>query len=371
MDVPFLDLARQYRKIGGEVGAAVAGTLASGFYVLGSRVEAFEREFASYCGAQHAVGVGSGTDALHLALRACGVRPGDRVITAPNTAVPTICAIAQAGALPVFVDIEPCTLNLDPEKLAAYLAAQPAPFRVRAIVPVHLYGHPAAMREILAIAAAYDVRVIEDAAQAHGAEYDGRRIGGMADASCWSFYPTKNLGAYGDAGMVVTNDPQIAERVRMLRNYGEEAKYENRVEGVNSRLDEIQAAALRVKLRHLDEWVAARRRLAARYDALLAEAPVLRPVEMKPARHCYHLYVIRSPRRDALRQHLQKRGVATSVHYPTPVHRQAAYRHLEYAEGDLPCAEWACRQVLSLPLYPELTEDELEHVATAVKEFRD
>ena len=371
MDVPFLDLARQYRKIGSEVGTAVAGTLASGFYVLGSRVEAFEREFAAYCGAQHAVGVGSGTDALHLALRACGVRPDDRVITAPNTAVPTICAIVQAGALPVFVDIEPGTLNIDPEKLAAYLAAQPTSFRVRAIVPVHLYGHPAAMREILAIAAAYDVRVIEDAAQAHGAEYDGRRIGSMTDASCWSFYPTKNLGAYGDAGMVVTNDPQIAERVRMLRNYGEEAKYENRVEGVNSRLDEIQAAALRVKLRHLDDWVATRRRLAARYDALLVEAPVVLPVEMKPARHCYHLYVIRSPRRDALRQHLQRRGIGTSVHYPRPVHRQAAYRHLEYAEGDLPCAEWACRQVLSLPLYPELTDDELEHVAAAVREFRD
>jgi dTDP-4-amino-4,6-dideoxygalactose transaminase len=243
--------------------------------------------------------------------------------------------------------------------------------RARAIVPVHLYGHPAAMRAISSIAAEYDLAVVEDAAQAHGAEYAGRRIGAAARASCWSFYPTKNLGAYGDAGMVVTDDPQVARQVRMLRNYGEEAKYDNRVDGVNSRLDEIQAAALRVKLRHLDDWMAARRRLAARYDMLLAGAPVTRPTEAQQTRHGYHLYVIRSARRDALRRHLQEHGIATAIHYPIAVHRQAAYRHLEHADGAFPCAESACRQVLSLPLYPELSEDELGHVAAAVRAFRD
>jgi dTDP-4-amino-4,6-dideoxygalactose transaminase len=371
MEVPFLDLARQYRRIRGEVGAAVTKTLEGGRYVLGEEVAAFEREFAAYCGARHAIGVGSGTDALHLALRACGVRPGDRVITAPNIAVPTVCAIVAAGALPVFVDVDPRTLTLDPEKLRALLAAQPAALRARAVIPVHLYGHPADLDAIMKIGAEYDVKVIEDAAQAHGAEYAGRRIGPLADASCWSFYPTKNLGAYGDAGMVVTDDAQVAERVRMLRNYGEEAKYLNRVQGVNSRLDEIQAAVLRVKLRHLDAWVAARRRLASLYDRLLAAAPVVLPVEVGPARHGYHLYVIRSTRRDALQRHLRERGVGTSIHYPAPAHCQPAYRHLEYAEGDFPCAEWACRQVLSLPLYPELTEEELRHVAATIIAFRD
>lgn len=371
VDVPFLDLARQHRQIRAEIGAAVTRTLESGWYVLGEELAAFEREFAAYCGARHAIGVGSGTDALHLALRACGVRPGDHVITAPNIAVPTVCAIAAAGALPVFVDVDPHTFTLDPEKLRAHLIAQPAAFRARAVIPVHLYGHPADMDAITKICAEYDLKVIEDAAQAHGAEYAGHRVGALADVSCWSFYPTKNLGAYGDAGMVVTDDAEVAERVRMLRNYGEEAKYQNRVQGVNSRLDEIQAAVLRVKLRHLDGWVAARRHLASLYDRLLAEAPVDPPVEVGPARHAYHLYVIRSARRDALQRHLRERGVGTSIHYPVPAHRQPAYRHLEYAEGDFPCAEWACRQVLSLPLYPELTEEELRHVAAAVTAFRD
>jgi dTDP-4-amino-4,6-dideoxygalactose transaminase len=370
MDVPFLDLSRQYRRIRAEVCGAIGDVLARGQYILGDELAAFEREFAAHCEARHAVGVGSGTDAIHLALRACGVRPGDHVITAPNTAAPTVCAIVQAGALPVFVDIDPATFTLDPAKLRAYLAGQSATFP-RAIVPVHLYGHPAHLREILSIAAEYDLKVIEDAAQAHGATYEGRRIGGMADASCWSFYPTKNLGAFGDAGMVVTDDPQVAKQLRMLRNYGEEAKYDNRVEGVNSRLDEIQAAVLRVKLRHLDEWVTARRRLAAQYDTLLAEAPVTRPAEVEPGGHSYHLYVIRSDHRETLRRHLHEQGIGTAIHYPTPVHRQPAYCHLGYAEGDLPCAESACRQVLSLPLYPDLTEDELWQVVVAVKRFRD
>jgi len=369
VDIPFLDLGRQYRRIRGEVSAAIGDVLERGRYILGDELAAFEREFAAYCEARHAVGVGSGTDAIHLALRACGVRPGEHVITAPNTATPTVCAIVQAGALPVFLDIDPMTYTLDPARLRAYLAGQARPFRAKAVVPVHLYGHPAHLKEILTIAAEYDVKVIEDAAQAHGAAYEGRRIGGMADASCWSFYPTKNLGAYGDAGMVVTDDPEVARQLRMLRNYGEEGKYDNRVEGVNSRLDEIQAAVLRVKLRHLDEWVAARRRLAAQYDTLLAGTSLTLPIEIESARHCYHLYVIRSNHRDALRRHLHEQGIGTAIHYPTPVHRQPAYCHLEYVEGDFPCAESACRQVLSLPLHPELRGDELSQVAAAVRTF--
>ena len=369
MEVPFLDLTRQHRRIQDEIGAAISRTLESGRYVLGEEVAAFEREFAAYCGARLAVGVGSGTDALHLALRAAGVQAGDRVITAPNIAVPTVCAIVAAGAVPVFVDVDPRTCTLDPEQLRTHLEASPPARRPRAVIPVHLYGHPAALDEILRICAEHDLTLIEDAAQAHGAEYAGRRIGAHAAFSCWSFYPTKNLGAYGDAGMVVTDNAQGAERVRMLRNYGEEAKYRNQVPGVNSRLDELQAAMLRVKLRHLDEWVGTRRRLASLYDRLLADAPAARPVEIGRARHAYHLYVIRSPRRDALQQHLRAYGIGTSIHYPVPAHRQPAYHHLGYAEGQFPCAERACREALSLPLYPELTEDELRYVAAAVNMF--
>jgi dTDP-4-amino-4,6-dideoxygalactose transaminase len=371
MEVPFLDLARQYRDIRAEVDAAVAATLERGAYVLGPEVTAFEREFAGYCGAQHAIGVGSGTEALHLAIRACGIRPGDGVITTPNIAAPTVCAIVEAGAVPVFVDIDPDSFTLDPQALRTYLKNQPSPFRARAVIAVHLYGHPADLDAIASVCGEYGVRLIEDAAQAHGSEYAGRRIGTGSDASCWSFYPTKNLGAYGDAGMVVTNDAQVAEWVRMLRNYGEESKCVNRIQGVNSRLDELQAAVLRVKLRHLDEWVRARRRLAERYDERLAGTRLVRPREAKGARHAYHLYVVRSRRRDALLRFLGLRGVGAAIHYPTPVHLQPAYQQLEYTPGAFPSAERACRQVLSLPLYPELTDGELDQVAAAILAFDD
>ncbi len=371
MVVPFLDLSRQYRRIRDEVDAAVTATLERGAYVLGAEVTAFEHEFSGYCGAQHALGVGSGTEALHLAIRACGIRPGDGVITTPNIAAPTVCAIVEAGAVPAFVDIDPDSYTLDPEALRTYLKDQPSPFRARAVVVVHLYGQPADLDAIASVCNEYGLRLIEDAAQAHGAEYAGRRIGTGSDASCWSFYPTKNLGAYGDAGMVVTNDAQVAECVRMLRNYGEEAKYVNRIQGVNSRLDEIQAAVLRVKLRHLDEWVSARRRLAERYDERLGGTWLALPREARPGRHAYHLYVVRSRRRDALLRHLSQRGVGASIHYPTPVHLQPAYQQLEYTQGTFPKAERACRQVLSLPLYPELTDGELDQVAAAILAFDD
>jgi dTDP-4-amino-4,6-dideoxygalactose transaminase len=370
MEIPVFELSRQYRQLKAEMDRAISRTLQSGRYILGEEVAAFESDFADYCGVRHAVGVGSGTEALHLALLACDVRPGDDVITAPNTAVPTVCAIVAAGARPVFVDIEPKTFNLDPEQLGAYLAAQPTPIRAKAIVPVHLYGNPADMGPILELAAKYGLNVIEDAAQAHGARYNGRRVGGMGVAGCFSFYPTKNLGAYGDAGMVVTDSDQVAGRVRMLRNYGEEAKYRNRTWGLNSRLDELQAAVLRVKLPHLEGWIDARRGHARLYGELLGEADLVLPVEVPPATHCYHLYVVRSPDRDGLRQHLEDHGIGTGIHYPMPIHYQPAYRALGYSEGDFPQAERASREILSLPLFPELSEDEVRRVSSVVREYR-
>jgi dTDP-4-amino-4,6-dideoxygalactose transaminase len=369
MQIPFFDLSSQYRIIREETERAIARTLESGWYILGQELEAFEREFAAYCGVRHAVGVSSGTEALHLALRACGIQAGDTVITVPNTAVPTVCAIASANARPAFVDIDPKTFNLDPEPLRSFLKAQRPPSRAKAVIPVHLYGHPADMRPILEIAEEFGLQVIEDCAQAHGTEYAGLKAGGLGAAGCFSFYPTKNLGAYGDAGMVVTNDDRVADQVRMLRNYGEEAKYRNRIQGYNSRLDEIQAAVLRTKLKHLDEWVAARRSRASLYGQLLAQAPVALPAEACWARHAFHLYVVRSPSRDRLQQYLRDKGVGTSIHYPMPIHYQEAYRDLGYGRGDFPHAERACREILSLPLFPELTEEAIRYTSAVIGSF--
>jgi dTDP-4-amino-4,6-dideoxygalactose transaminase len=367
--LPFFDLSRQYRQIQAEIDQAVARVLASGWYIFGEELAAFEREFAAYCGVRHAVGVGSGTEALHLALRACGIEAGDAVITVPNTAVPTVCGIVAANARPVFVDVDPQTYNLDPERLRACLKAQQSRYRIQAIIPVHLYGQCADMQPILDLAHEYGLKVIEDAAQAHGAEYNGRKAGSIGQAGCFSFYPTKNLGAYGDAGMVVTNDDAVAQGVRMLRNYGEEAKYQNRIEGFNSRLDELQAAILRVKLRHLDHWVETRRRHAHLYGELLAGTSLGVPAERPLNRHAYHLYVVRSNRRDELQQHLKSHQIGTSIHYPLPIHFQLAYRHLGYGAGDFPEAERAAREILSLPLYPELSAEEVRRVASAVASF--
>jgi len=365
--IPFLDLSRAYRRDRALLQGAVERTLASGRYILGGEVAAFERAFAAYCGTAHAVGVASGTDALHLALRACGIGIGDAVITAPNTAVPTVCAIAMANARPIFVDIDPDTLMLDPNRLRVALKAHP---EVKAVIPVHLYGAAADLAPIIAIAREHGLAVIEDAAQAHGTEYSAQKVGSWGEAGCFSFYPTKTLGAYGDAGMVVTNDGEIAGRLRMLRNYGEEAKDRNRMPGVNSRLDELQAALLSAKLPQLPERITTRRRLARLYDDLLAEVPLRLPPDNPPDRHSYHLYVVRSLRRDALRAHLEMHGIGTAIHYPIPVHLQEAYRWLGYRQGDFPGAERACREVLSLPLYPELTDDEVAYVASAIRTFR-
>lgn len=365
MRVPIVELKSQYRAHRSELDGAIREVLEASWFILGQQGEAFESEFAAYCGASHAAGVGSGTEALHLALLACGVGPGDEVITVPNTAVATVCAIDFAGATPVFADIDPVTFNLGPGELERRLTP-----RTKAIVPVHLYGQPADMQPIGDFARRHGLRVVDDAAQAHGAEYRGQRIGALADATAWSFYPSKNLGAYGDGGAVTTNDPELAQRVRMLRNYGEERRYYHTLRGFNSRLDEIQAAILRVKLRHLDEWNDRRRTIAARYAAAIHHPEVQLPREAPWARHVFHLFVIRARQRDALRAYLLSREIGTQIHYPLPVYHQEAYAHLGVPAGDCPEAERAAAEVLSLPLYPELTDAQAGAVAEAVNDFR-
>jgi dTDP-4-amino-4,6-dideoxygalactose transaminase/acetyltransferase-like isoleucine patch superfamily enzyme len=361
--IPLVDLRAQYRALRGEVRAALDTVLDGGTFTLGREVEALEHEFAAYCGARFGVGVNSGSSALHLALLAAGVGPGDEVITVPFTFVATVAAILYAGARPVLVDVEPVTLTLDVNRLEAAISP-----RTRAIVPVHLYGQGADMRAVLEVARRRGLAVVEDAAQAHGAEQDGRRLGSLGDAGCFSFYPGKNLGAYGEAGMVVTDDPARARTMQMLRNWGQERKYYHVLPGFNYRMDAFQGAVLRVKLRHLEAWTEARRAHAARYDALLLGTGVERPVALPGNRHVYHLYVIRSDRREEIRAALEARGIDSGIHYPVPVHLQEAYRDLGYGPGDFPCAERAAREVLSLPMYPELTDQEIDTIAGVVRE---
>lgn len=359
--IPYVELKTQFKSIEQEIRAAIDAVLESGWFILGEQVRAFEREFAAYLGAGHAVGVASGTDAIHLALRAAGVGPGDEVITVPNTCVPTVCGIIASGASPVFVDVDPRTLTLDPTKLAAAITP-----RTRSILPVHLYGHPCDMDPILEVARQHNLLVVEDCAQAHGARYKGALCGTFGHVSAFSFYPTKNLGAYGDGGAVVTSDARTAEQLRMLRNYGEERRYYHSVEGVNSRLDEMQAAILRVKLPHLDEWNAARTRLAGAYNNALAETEVALPHSAPWASPNYHLYVVRTRDRDALQAHLKEQGIGTLIHYPLPIHLQDAYRHLGLQCGAFPVAEQACHEVLSLPMYPELSPETIPIIASAI-----
>ncbi len=359
--IPFLDLKAQYLSIKDEVGPAIQSVLESCEFSLGSEVIAFEKEFAAYSGASHGIGVNTGTSAIHLALLAANIGPGDEVITVPFTFVATVAAIENAGATPVFVDIDPRTFTMD----AAQIKAAITP-RTRAIVPVHLYGHPADMDPILAVARDAGVIVIEDAAQAHGAEYRGRRAGSMGAMACFSFYPGKNLGAYGEGGMVVTDDAEYARKLRMLRDWGAEKKYHHVMKGYNFRLDGIQGAVLRVKLRHLEAWTEARRSGARHYDALLAESGVATPVAMPWARHVYHIYAIRTPARATWQAALLAAGVQTGIHYPTPVHLLPAYANLGAAAGQFPESERAATEVLSLPMFPELTADQREQVAAAV-----
>lgn len=364
--VPFFDLKAQYHAIRDELDIAIARVLERGTFILGEEVTGFEQEFAAYCGVSHAVGVGSGTDALQLALRACGIGPGDEVITASFTSVATVAAIELTGARPVLVDIDPRHYTLDPEKLAAAVTPN-----TRAVIPVHLYGSPAELEPILAVAQQHNLRVVEDCAQAHGAVFQGKKVGGWGQISAFSFYPTKNLGAYGDGGAVVTNDPELAEQVRLLRQYGWKDRQVSKVKGLNSRLDELQAAILRIKLKHLDEWNRRRRELGLRYQDLLRDTSLTLPVHLKDSLPVDHLYVVRSPERDNLRIFLSERGIQTLVHYPVPVHLQPAYADLGYERGSLPCSEAAAHEVLSLPLYPEMSDDMVDEVGRRVLEFFD
>ena len=363
--IPFGDLRLQYGALKVELDLAIQQVLSDGWFILGKNVSAFEQEFATLCGAAFGIGVGNGTDALQLALMACGIGPGDQVITVPNTATFTALAITATGATPTFAEIDPSSFNMDPLALEKVITP-----RTRAIIPVHLYGQPADMDPILAIARAHNLKVIEDAAQAHGAAYAGRKTGSLGDAGCFSFYPSKNLGAFGDGGMVVTNDPELADRVRMLRHGGQKARYDHQLLGINSRLDELQAAILRVKLAHLDSWNKRRRHIAALYTAMLCDCAVEPPAEIARAEHVYHLYVIRCARRDALKEHLARAGIETMVHYPTPIHLQAAYHGLGLGPGAFPVAERCAMEVLSLPIYPELTDTKVRQVATAIAEFK-
>ena len=363
--MPQLDLTAQYAAIGGEIRTAVERVLASQQFVLGREGAALEQEIAALCGVAHGAGVASGTDALILALRACGVKAGDEVLLPPFTFVATGSAVSALGAKPVFADIRPETYNLD----AAELERRVTP-RTRAIVVVHLYGLAANMDPILAFARAHKLPVIEDNAQAIGASYKGRRTGSFGDAACLSFYPTKNLGAYGDAGMVVSNSAELAGRIRTLRNHGQTGKYLSSEPGLNSRMDEIQAAILRVKLGHLSEWQRARRSNAAEYTRLLQQMPgVMPPLEPEAFEHVYHQYTIRAEPRDALQRHLAARKIGSTIYYPHPLHLQPLYATLGHRAGDFPHAERAAREVLSLPMYPELRRDQIARVVETIAEF--
>lgn len=360
MIVPFVDLQAQYRQINGEIEEAVNRVLAQATFILGPEVEAFEAEFAAYLGARFCVGVNSGTAAIQLAVMSCGLGAGDEVLVPAHTFFATAEGVSTAGATPVFVDIDPRSYNLDASQLEAAITA-----RTRAIMPVHLYGQAADLDAVFAIAERHNLLVIEDAAQAHGAEHRRRRVGSLGRAGCFSFYPGKNLGAYGEGGALVTDDPEVARRARMLRDHGAERKYTHEMIGYNFRLEGIQAAVLRVKLKYLDAWNDLRRAHAARYQELLRELLFELPQEMPYARHVYHLYVVQTAERDALQAALARDGVQTGIHYPVPLHLQPAYAFRGHRRGSFPEAERAAERVLSLPLFPELTEEQIQFVAEA------
>jgi dTDP-4-amino-4,6-dideoxygalactose transaminase len=364
--VPFVDLQAQYRSIREQVDAAVLAVLDGAQYVLGPEVAAFELLFAPYTQSRHAVGVNSGTSALHLALLAAGVGPGDEVITTPHTFIASVSAVDYCGATPVFVDIDPVSFTLDPALVEAAVTE-----RTKAILTVHLYGQMADMDPIVEIAQRHEIVVIEDAAQAHGAEYKGRRAGSIGLAGCFSFYPGKNLGAYGEGGAVTTSDDTVARTVRMLRDWGAEEKYHHVLKGFNYRLDGVQGAVLRVKMAHIETWTEARRTAASRYDRLLERSKVTVPAQLPERRHVYHVYAIRTHDRAGLQAHLTERGIGTGIHYPVPVHLQQAFADLGYRRGDFPFAEAAADQVLSLPLFPEITPEQQERVAAAIHEWGD
>lgn len=367
MNVPFLDLKSPYNELKTELDAAYRRVMESGWYILGEEVEAFESEFAAYCGAKHCVGLGNGLEALHLILRGYGIGLGDEVIVPANTYIATWLAISYAGAIPVPVEPDKRTYNLDPERVESAITS-----RTRAILPVHLYGQPADMAPIAEVAHRHGLKVIEDAAQAHGAMYKEKRAGTLADAAGWSFYPGKNLGALGDAGAITTDDDELAERVRTLRNYGSRVKYYNEVKGYNSRLDPLQAAFLRVKLPHLDEWNQRRKSIAAVYRKKLAHVPGLVspfvPEDIDPS---WHIFLIRHPRRDALQKHLSDAGVGTLIHYPVPPHLSGAYADMTCKPGDFPITEEIAQTALSIPMGPHLQAEQMQHVIDSIESFRE
>lgn len=364
MNIPFVDLTRQYRSIKREIDDKIKSVLESGDFILGKNVAAFEEEFARYCGTKYGVGVASGTDALMLSLRALGIGSGDRVITVANTFISTVDAIAHNGAKPVFVDVDDA-YTMDVEKIEPLINRS-----VKAIIPVHLFGHPVDMGPVLELAEKHNLFVVEDAAQAHGAEYKGRKVGSFGDCACFSFYPAKNLGAYGDGGIVVTDDPKIKEEINMLRHYGQKEKNRHDLIGYNSRLDELQATILRVKLKYIDKWNSMRRKNAKKYAEMLSGLQeVTLPIERGYAKHVFHLFVIRLKQRDEAQKWLASKGIGTGVHYPIPIHLQKSYKHLGVRRGSLSLTEMYSREILSLPMFPELSDAEIEYVCKSLEEF--
>jgi dTDP-4-amino-4,6-dideoxygalactose transaminase len=359
--VPFVNLAKEYHAIEEEISLAMKRVLEGGNFILGEEGESFEREFASYVGTKYAVGVNSGSTALYLSLKALDIGEGDEVITVSHTFISTVDAIVRNGATPTFVDISPSTYCIDVSQIERKITRH-----TRAIVPVHLYGLPADMDAIVDIAERFHLQIVEDACQAHGSEYNSKKTGSIGQLGCFSFYPTKNLGAYGDAGAIVTDDGDLANRLRQLRNYGQTKKYVHEIVGMNSRLDEIQAAILRVKLRHLDAWNGKRREIANLYQKLLSDSRLILPIEETNSKHCYHIYAVRYGDRDGLQHHLSDSGIQALIHYPIPVHRQKSYS--DYSSTSLPATEDACEHILSLPIYPQLEAREVRQVCDAIKD---
>jgi len=364
MKIPLLDLKKQYLSIKKEIDGAIKKVLDNTQFILGENVQKFEKEFSKFCNVKHAIGVGDGTDALYLAVRALGISEGDEVIIPVNTYIATAEAVTLNGAKPIFVDIDLDTFNIDVENIEKAITK-----KTKAIIPVHLFGQPADMAPILKIAKKHRLYVIEDCAQAHGAEYKGRRAGSMGDIACFSFFPAKNLGAYGDGGMVITNNSKLAGKLRMLRNHGRKEKYLHKIEGINSRLDEIQAAILRVKLKHLDKWNKARQKNAKIYDKLFKDCEDISVQKViKDVVPVYYFYAVRVKNRKKIQGKLKKEGVSTGVHYPIPLHLQPAYKHFGYKKGDFPKAEKEAVEVLSLPIYPELMERQIKFIADIIRE---
>jgi len=363
--IPLLDLSAQYQAIKNEVDEAIAGIINKTAFVMGENVEKMEQEFAKFCEAQYGIGVGNGTDALYLALRALGIKEGDEVITQPNTFIATTEAITLNGGKVVFADVDKETLEINPELVEKAITK-----KTKAILPVHIYGQPADMSAIMDIAAKHNLKVVEDCAQAHGAKFEGKRIGSFGDISCFSFFPGKNLGAYGDGGMVLTNNKELADKIRLLRNHGRESKYEHLIEGTNSRLDEIQAAILRVKLKYLDSWNEGRRQKAKIYDELLSKVKGVDICKINSnVESVYYVYLIRIARRDELQNALKEKGIATGVYYPIPLHLQPAYKYLGYKEGDFPESEKAAKEILALPVYPELLMEDQKMIVEEIAKF--